>query len=66
MSRWASTPPSRAATREHGNSYLAILEGVGLLGVLPFMTLVVMLALKLGNPVEGERASALKANTIPL
>ena len=25
-----------AATREHGNSYLAAIEGVGLLGVLPF------------------------------
>ena len=38
-----------AATREHGNSYLAILEGVGLLGVLPFVTLVVVLALKVGG-----------------
>ncbi len=38
-----------AATREHGNSYLAILEGVGLLGVLPFVTLVVVLALKMGG-----------------
>ncbi|MGC2184508.1 MAG: O-antigen ligase family protein [Terriglobales bacterium] len=38
-----------AATREHGNSYLAILEGVGLLGVLPFVTLVVALALKVGG-----------------
>ncbi len=38
-----------AATREHGNSYLAILEGVGLLGVLPFFTLVIMLALRLGG-----------------
>ena len=38
-----------AATREHGNSYLAILEGVGLLGVLPFFALVIMLALKVGG-----------------
>lgn len=30
-------------TREHGDSYLAILEGVGLLGVLPFFALVGML-----------------------
>lgn len=35
-----------AATREHGNSYLAILEGVGLLGVLPFYALAIMLAVK--------------------
>jgi len=47
-----------AATREHGNSYLAILEGVGLLGVLPFMTLVVMLALKLGGVFTWLRRSA--------
>jgi O-antigen ligase len=31
-------------TREHGDSYLAILEGVGLLGVLPFLILVLMFA----------------------
>ena len=36
-----------AATREHGNSYLAILEGVGLLGVLPFAALVLMFVVKL-------------------
>jgi O-antigen ligase len=30
------------ATREHGNSYLAIVEWVGLLGVLPFFALVVL------------------------
>jgi len=33
-------------TREHGDSYLAILEGVGLLGVLPFLTLALMLAIR--------------------
>jgi O-antigen ligase len=33
---------SSAITREHGNSYLAIIEGVGLLGVLPFFTLVIL------------------------
>ena len=38
-----------AATREHGNSYLAILEGVGLLGVLPFAALIIMFAVKLGG-----------------
>jgi O-antigen ligase len=38
-----------ATTREHGNSYLAAIEGVGLLGVLPFLALVLMLALKVGG-----------------
>ncbi len=38
-----------AATHEHGNSYLAVMEGVGLLGVLPFFALVLMLALKVGR-----------------
>ena len=47
-----------AATREHGNSYLAILEGVGLLGVLPFFTLVVMLALRLGGVFSWLRRTA--------
>jgi O-antigen ligase len=37
---------SSATTKEHGDSYLAILEGVGLLGVVPFFALVLMLALK--------------------
>jgi O-antigen ligase len=38
-----------AATREHGDSYLATMEGVGLLGVLPFFALVTILALKVGG-----------------
>ncbi len=38
-----------AATREHGNSYLAAMEGVGLLGVVPFFALVFILALKVGG-----------------
>ncbi|MBZ5722031.1 MAG: O-antigen ligase family protein [Acidobacteriia bacterium] len=33
-----------SSTREHGNSYLAISEWVGLLGVLPFFTLVLLTA----------------------
>ncbi|HSS95595.1 MAG TPA: hypothetical protein VLK33_01115, partial [Terriglobales bacterium] len=35
---------SGAAAREHGNSYLAILEWVGLLGVVPFYALVLIVA----------------------
>jgi O-antigen ligase len=38
-----------AATREHGNSYLAIMEGVGLLGVLPFVALVLTVAVRVGG-----------------
>jgi O-antigen ligase len=36
---------SNSITREHGNSYLAIVEGVGLLGVLPFLILVSMVTI---------------------
>jgi O-antigen ligase len=38
-----------AATREHGNSYLAAMEGVGLLGVVPFIVLVIMLGVKVSG-----------------
>jgi O-antigen ligase len=34
---------SSETTREHGNSYLAIAEGVGLVGLLPFATLLLLL-----------------------
>ena len=40
---------SSMATREHGNSYLALMEWVGLLGVVPFLTLVVLLILNVGR-----------------
>lgn len=35
---------SSATTREHGDSYLAVMEGVGLLGAVPFLTLVLLVA----------------------
>ena len=47
-----------AATREHGNSYLAIMEGVGLLGVVPFIALVLALALKVGGVFAWLRRTA--------
>jgi O-antigen ligase len=47
-----------AATHEHGNSYLASLEGVGLLGVLPFFAMVLMLALKVGGVFSWLRRTA--------
>jgi len=37
------------AAREHGNSYLAIAEWVGLLGVSPFFTLVLLIAVNIGR-----------------
>jgi O-antigen ligase len=40
-----------AATREHGNSYLAIAEWVGLLGVVPFYTLVFLVLLNVRRVV---------------
>jgi O-antigen ligase len=47
-----------AATHEHGNSYLAAIEGVGLLGVVPFFALVLMLALKVGGVFAWLRRTA--------
>lgn len=38
-----------ASSREHGNSYLAILEWVGLLGVVPFVALIFMVTLNVGR-----------------
>lgn len=44
----APTPgfSSEGVTREHGNSYLAILEWVGLLGVVPFYGLALIVAVR--------------------
>jgi O-antigen ligase len=38
-----------AITREHGNSYLAITEWVGLLGVVPFLVLVCLVGVNVGR-----------------
>jgi O-antigen ligase len=40
---------SREATREHGNSYLAITEWVGFVGDVPFFTLVILIAALVGR-----------------
>ena len=51
MTRWEygrAHVASRAA-REHGNSYLAITEWVGLLGVLPFYALILLTARNVGG-----------------
>jgi O-antigen ligase len=41
-----------ATTREHGSSYLRIVEDVGLVGVVPFFCLVVLTAVNLGRVVK--------------
>jgi O-antigen ligase len=40
---------STATTREHGSSYLAVVEGVGLLGAVPFLCLLVVIVIDLGR-----------------
>jgi O-antigen ligase len=56
-----------AATSEHGNSYLAIMEGVGLLGMVPFFTLIIVLLLKVGGVFAWlRRTSNLRHYTVPV
>jgi O-antigen ligase len=45
-------------TKEHGNSYLAIAEWVGLLGVAPFFTLVFLTALNVGRVTRWMRRTS--------
>jgi len=47
----ASYASAQQTTREHGNSYLAILEWVGYLGVAPFLLLLLLLLLDVGRVV---------------
>jgi O-antigen ligase len=47
----------REATREHGNSYLAITEWVGFGGDIPFLTLVILVALNVGRALTQIRRS---------
>jgi hypothetical protein len=44
--------------REHGNSYLALLEWVGLLGIVPFVILLLLLLLKVGGVLTWMRRTA--------
>jgi O-antigen ligase len=54
-------------TREHGNSYLAISEWVGLLGVLPFFTLVFFTVRNVGRAVMWMRRTGdLTSPIVPL
>jgi hypothetical protein len=57
----------REATREHGNSYLAITEWVGLLGDIPFFGLVVLIAVNVGRALlQMRRTRNVLSPTIPL
>ncbi len=58
---------SSNTTKEHGDSYLAILEGVGLLGVVPFFALVLMLSLKVrGAFVRLRQTSNFRHCSVPV
>lgn len=43
------------AIREHGNSYLAIIEWVGMLGVFPFFTLILLTVVNIGRVLAWTR-----------
>jgi O-antigen ligase len=52
VTRYESAPQ---ALREHGNSYLEIAEWVGLLGVLPFVALLLQLSIHVGRVLAWAR-----------
>jgi O-antigen ligase len=55
------------ATREHGNSYLAITEWVGLLGVLPFVTILSLIAINVKRVfVWMRRTGDVRSLAVPL
>ena len=57
----------REATREHGNSYLAITEWVGLVGGIPFFALVIWIAVNIGRVLaQIRRTGDVLSPAIPL
>jgi hypothetical protein len=57
----------REATREHGNSYLAITEWVGFVGDIPFLGLVVLVAVNIARAwVQMRRTGNALSPAIPL
>ncbi len=55
------------ATREHGNSYLAITEWVGLVGDIPFFVLVILIAVNVGRALAHMRRTGnILSSVIPL
>jgi O-antigen ligase len=57
----------RQATREHGNSYLAITEWVGLLGDVPFLVLIILIASSIARTLmQMRRTGNVFSYAIPL
>ena len=57
----------REATREHGNSYLAITEWLGFVGDIPFFALVVLIAVNVGRALaQMRRTGNVFSPAIPL
>jgi O-antigen ligase len=57
----------RETTREHGNSYLAITEWVGFVGDIPFLGLVVLVAVNVGRALaQMRRTGNVLSPAIPL
>jgi O-antigen ligase len=57
----------REATREHGNSYLAITEWVGLVGDIPFFGLVILIAVNVSRAVmQMRRTGNVLSPAVPL
>jgi len=57
----------REATREHGNSYLAITEWVGLVGDIPFFGLVILIAVNVSRAVmQMRRTGDFLSPAVPL
>jgi O-antigen ligase len=57
----------REATREHGNSYLAITEWVGVVGDIPFLGLVVLVVVNVARALaQMRRTGNVLSPTIPL
>jgi len=57
----------REATREHGNSYLAITEWVGFVGDIPFLALVFLIAVNVGRALaQTRRTGNVFSPSIPL
>jgi O-antigen ligase len=57
----------REATREHGNSYLAITEWVGVVGDIPFLALVILVAVNVGRALaQARRTGNVFSPAIPL
>ncbi len=58
---------SSLITREHGNSYLAIAEGVGLFGVIPFLTLALLVAVNATRVLVSARTTCnVRSIAVPL